>query len=226
MKIICRTCGSAIAPADVNLAGDVAVCRACQELIPLTSNRVLVEMENRVDRPARTRLEFVANPDSVGLIIPPGNNPVWRTVPAAIAVVLDVIAVVIVLAALVPRTSVDVSVVGACFFVTLAMTATFVALFFARGEFTLAINRRECTAIWHLYRWSHTRQIRTAEITDVIEQVIYAVSGRPRYAVLLKHPARSILFGGTMTNAERRWIVDELRRFLRLEQPVAEPAAT
>lgn len=224
MKISCRACGSVLPPAKVELAVSRGYCERCERWFPLNAAHVAVELPAVASpRPAASRVEFVVTEATLGLIIPGGNNPTLRNLLAAAAVLIDAIATVAALSALLPATRENVSSTGAGMLVLVALAVTLAALFFARGEFTLSIDRRQCTLIWRLYRWNWTQNIPTAEITGVVERVIYTSNGQPRFAIALQHPSRRIVFGGTLSNEERRWIADELRRFLRLDVPAHEP---
>ncbi|MDO8544069.1 MAG: hypothetical protein Q7S40_26815 [Opitutaceae bacterium] len=217
MKLSCKTCGLLIPPANVNLAEGICFCPGCNESFRLTTANVSDEMTSGVGRPAGTGIEFVADVETLGLIIPPGNNRRLRNLWVGWAAAINVLAAILVVSALWPRSSVSVG--GACFVVVLGALVAALALFLARGEFTLAINRRECTAIWALFHWSHLKRVPTPQITDVVLHEIYTVNEQPRYAILIKHPMGSILFGATLTNEERRWLTDEIRRFLGKDDP-------
>lgn len=204
-----------IRPENVNLTKRVYFCVQCAKAFEFTTAEGSVECAPHVPKPAGSTVEFAADEETLGLIIRNGNHSALRRNVVAIAVVLNVVAAGAAIGALLPQRSIDVSGVGASALVLFALLAGLVALFFARGEFTLGVNRRECVAIWSLYRWNITRRAATAGITDVVEQEVYNNNGRRRFAVRIKHPRGNILFGVTLSDAERQWVISELRRYLR-----------
>ncbi len=220
MKLSCPKCSEEIPPANINIAEGICACPRCGEVFkiaPFLRDEATVE---RIPKPAGSRVELLEEKDSLGLIVPPGSNRgaawflllfalFWNgiTWPMVIANVFGL------------RHTTGLSVFGTLFmipFICVGVVVLVAALYMFSGEFTLLIDRSECRASWKLYRWSHTKVVPTGDLKGVVEQVSYTQNDRPVYGIGLQYGTKSLKFGAGLTAEERRWLVGELRHFLKL----------
>ena len=216
MKITCPACAAEIPPSHVNVARDVFTCAACHEGFSLSS--VVRGADERVPRPAHSRVEFVADSESLGLIIPPGGNRSMAWFFLLFAVFWNAISWGILIATLHKGTD---GLFHALFLVPFILIGAATALFSLygfKGQFTLTLDRHECRAIWSLFRWNHSRVAPAAGIVTIDEDVVFTQNHRPVYGLVIRHGpdgAKTIKFGTTLKDDERAWLIGELRHFVQ-----------
>lgn len=222
VKITCPACAAEIPPAHVNVVRDVFTCAACGEGFSLSA--VVGGQSRRTSRPAHSKVEFVADQESLGLIIPPGNNRSLGWFMLFFSGFWNAVAWGIFISVLLKAKSHGFSAFFAApafvlvpFFLIGALTAL-LCLYCFKGQFTLALDRRECRAIWSLFRWNYSRVARTDEIAAIEEDVIYTQNHRPVYGLVIRHGkdgAKTIKFGAGLKDDERAWLIGELRHFVQ-----------
>jgi hypothetical protein len=212
MKLTCPKCGTELPASDVNLALGLCTCARCGEhfkiAVLITDEPVAV----RTERPAYSRLEFTADRESLGLIVPPGGDKWVARFFLFFSLIWNLISWPIFLGALFK---------GQIFlllfltlFVAIGLLFAVFALYAYRGEFTLSIDRQRVHAIWTLFRYNFERSAANADVTAVVEEVVYTRNYQPVYGIAIKHGTRTIKFGSSLTEDERRWLIGEIRHFL------------
>lgn len=214
MKLTCPKCSNPIGSADANLSEGVCVCPHCQEFFKI-SGLLTEDIEvTRVAKPLHTQVEFVADRETLGFIVPSGrsrgagffllffalfwNSITWLGFAGAIAK-FEIIPILF----LIPFILIGLLVALACVYV-----------FF--GEFTFSIDRRECRAIWSVFKWNFTRKATTAQINGVVEDVVYRKNYQPVYGIAIKHGNSTLKFGSDLNDEERKWLIGEIRHFLKV----------
>lgn len=214
MKLTCPKCSAALALEDANLAEGVCRCRNCQEFFKISALLTGDALVTRTAKPAYSTVEFVSDRDSLGLIVPPGKDRkagyfflvfalFWNALTWTMFVVTLSQGEIFPTLFLIPFILVGAVVAGLC-------------LFMFKGEFTLSIDRQECRAIWSILKWNYTRKVATPEITAVREDVVYRKNYQPVYGIGLVHGSRTLKFGSGLTEDERKWLIGEIRHFLKI----------
>jgi hypothetical protein len=208
MKLPCKTCRTPIPPDAVNFAEGICFCARCNEWFKIASFLTESDTIARTAKPDGTKVEFVAEADSFGLSIPAGKNRnpalffllslIWISVVFAFsksALPLGLLTVLFVL-------------IGAVIFLA--------ALYNFWGQFSLLIDREEFRVSWSLFKWSYRKKYPTKEITAVREDVVYSKNYAPVYGVGIACGKKTLKFGSGLNEDERKWLVGEIRHFLKL----------
>ncbi len=215
MKLVCPKCAMPLALADVNLAEGVCHCARCQEYFKISA-LVAGEVAARLEKPAYTKLQFVRDRDALTLIVPRGGNRGLGIFLLCFSLFWNAITWAAVVGMLLKRGSF--SPFPALFlipFVAVGLLTGGAALYAFFGEFTLAIDRVECCAIWTLFGRNWRKRAPLAEITDVTEDVIYTKNYQPVYGVGIRCGGnRKIEFGGHLSVDERKWLIGEIADFV------------
>ena len=212
MKLTCPKCGAMLPPSDVNLALGLCTCTRCQEHFKIAGLITDVPVAVRTEKPAYSRLEFTADRESLGLIVPPGGDKWLGRFLLGFSLVWNTMAWPIFLGALFKG-----QIAGTLFasvFAAIGALMAFFALYAYRGVFMLSLDRQRCHAIWSLLRYNYTKTAFNADITAVVEEVVYSRNYQPVYGIAIKHGASTLKFGSSLTEDERRWLIGEIRHFL------------
>lgn len=215
MNLICSVCNVPIAPADANLAEGVCQCRHCGGFFKIAALLTEDSTVTRIAKPAYSEVGFFSEQDSLGFIIPPGRNRGTAFFFLFFALFWNAISWTGMVAALHGRELIASLFVS--LFVAIGAGLAFAALYAFKGEFSFLVDRSTCCAVWSLFKWSRKKRIPTADITAVTEEVVYTKNYQPVYGVGLKTGNKTVKFGSALTEEERKWIIGELRHFLRVK---------
>jgi hypothetical protein len=90
-------------------------------------------------------------------------------------------------------------------------------VFMLFAEFALLVDRQECRLAWSVFKWSRKKVLPVSSITAVTEEVVYTKNYQPVYGVGIKAGEKTVKFGSALTEEERKWLIGELRHFLRVK---------
>jgi hypothetical protein len=211
MKLICPKCAAPLPPTDANLVEGVCFCSRCQEYFKISA-LIAGEIAARIEKPAYTKLEFVRDADSLDLIVPRGGNRGLGLFLLCFALFWNAITWVGLVASIARgETFVILFLIP---FIAIGLGTAAAALYAFCGEFTLAIDRQECCAIWSLFGLHWRKRAPLAEITGVTEGVVYTKNYQPVYGVTINTGSRAIKFGGQLGSDERKWLIGEIAHFV------------
>jgi hypothetical protein len=214
MKLICKQCAELISAENINIKDGVCYCPRCDEVFKIASFLSDSSVVNRIEKPVSSRVQHYADPDSMGFIIPPSGlagggyfflffSLFWNAVTWTGFIASIRSGEVFPILFLIPFL-----LVGAITFA--------IFLYFIKGEFALLANTQHCHGSWSLGNLKYNRKVSVNEITDIVEEVIYTKNYQPVYGIGIKAgKGKSLKFGSGLTEDERKWMIGELRYFLK-----------
>lgn len=215
MNLVCKACSALIPPADANIAEGVCTCRQCGGFFKIAALLKDDSVVSRMARPAYSRVQFVAERDSVCLIVPPGGNRGTGVFLLLFSLFWNTISWVMFIAAI--RDKQLFPVLFMTIFVAVGAGVGLIALYMFFGEFSVVADNRELRATWSLFKWSRKKIVPVSTITAVTEDVVYTKNYQPVYGVSIRHGInKSVKFGSGLSEEERRWLIGELRHFFRV----------
>lgn len=214
MKLICKKCNTLIPSDNVNVAEGICYCRQCNEAFRIASYLAETDTVERAEKPDDTLIESYADAGSMGMIIPPGKSKsvaffflffslFWNGITWTIFIASLSKGEILPMLFMIP-------------FILVGILTFFAFLFYLCGEFSLMIDLQKCYAIWSVSKFKYKKTVRCNEITDVAEDVVYTKNHQPMYGVGIKYGKnKSLRFASSATEAERLWIIGEIRHFLK-----------
>ena len=216
MNLVCKTCNAPIAPGDANVAEGVCTCRRCGGFFKIAALLTDDAVITRIAKPAYSSVEFFAENDSLGFIIPSGKNRGTAFFFLFFALFWNAMSWPFFITALVKG-----ELSSACFlllFLAAGAVFTLITLYCFFGEFSLLVDRSTCRLVWTLFKWNRTKSLSTPSITSVTEEIVYTKNNQPVYGVGLTVDTKIVKFGTVLTEEERMWLIGELRHFLRIKE--------
>lgn len=215
MNLVCPVCAAAIAPDDANVAEGVCRCRGCGGFFKIAALLTDEATVVRIAKPAYNKLEFFSDASSLGLIIPRGGNRSAALFLLFFALFWNALSWT--MFALAIRDRQLPGVLFLSLFVVIGAVVAGIAVFLLFGEFSRLVDRSELRAVWSVFKWSRTKTVPVSGITAVTEEVVYTKNYQPVYGVGIKSGRKTLKFGSALTEEERKWVVGELRHFLRVK---------
>gem|GEM_PF-1374423 len=215
MKINCKTCDTEIPARNINLEKRLCVCEHCNEVFPLADFLTdKAEPIDRIPKPQYSKIESFVDHDSMGLIIPEGSISIFLLIFSAFWNGISWTAFFLALQQedLFPK-------LFLIPFILIGIATAILFLFSWLGNFSFIIDKHRCLAVWSLFGFKRKKSCNTADIHDIVEEVLYTKNYQPVYGVSIKHGNnKSLKFGSDMTEDERKWCLGELRHFHRQYQ--------
>jgi hypothetical protein len=223
MKLICPRCRDEIPPEDINVAGNLAHCKACNEAFALAGDDVA-----RVERPANARAMLLREPERLAVAFPRGGFKGVGCFFTFFALFWNAITwtfVVVMLAELLTSSSGQPQAVSKGFgafgllflipFVVIGLVTAVIALYCLFGETTLALDRERGVLQRKLFRWKHEKGFLVADITAVRIAEAYKQNERPVYGVgiVLRDKRMPLVFASHLAEDEKAWLVGEVHAF-------------
>lgn len=225
MPPVCPTCQASVRPANLDPASSSAYCPRCEAHFSVAlPPRPAVEQ--RLPAPLGSSVTITADKNSLRLTIAPRDTQgfgaivlfglIWTGITLAAAISYAGAGEWPYLIGLVPLGAIGPIFIGW-------------ALKQRHGEFTLECDRWTCRDRWRVGSWSWMHSRPTPAITGVIEAIDHENpdSDKVGYCVGIQSSHRALRFGARLSDAERHWIITELRAFLRglnTQSTTAKPA--
>jgi hypothetical protein len=214
MKLICNQCQSIISPKNTNVPDGVCFCEKCGEFFRIASFLLFGDVIERIERPDYSNVEMVASPNAIGFVLPPlgwkgrtinflagtlfGNAMIWFLSFDFVNEAGGIMTLLIL-----P-------------FILAGVGLVLTFLFHLKGNVTLLINHSQVSVSWGLFGFEYAKKGKTLDITDIGVDVVYSQSYQPVYGVGIKFKDdKYIKFGSTLSDQEKKWIVGEIRAFLK-----------
>jgi hypothetical protein len=215
MNLVCQVCNVPIPAADANLAEGVCHCRQCGGFFKISALLTDEAVITRIAKPVYSKLEFFSDADSLGLMIPRGGNRGIAFFLLLFSLFWNGISWPMFLIAIHDKQLSAVLFLSV--FVLIGAVVAGFAVFMLFAEFALLVDRQECRLAWSVFKWSRKKVLPVSSITAVTEEVVYTKNYQPVYGVGIKAGEKTVKFGSALTEEERKWLIGELRHFLRVK---------
>jgi hypothetical protein len=212
----CPSCGAELSDGYVDRAAATVRCASCGHEVPLPAP---ASAELRVEPPAGTRVVIDrSRPGEIALSIP-GRGGLFLMILASVWVDAATVAIVL---ALVWRSSTFVWILVPLWLVGLGVLVA--GLFLRFGVTGLRLDRREFVITRRLFGCGWPRRGLMDQVTAIELRKAFEHEDGPVMAVTICAGRKSHFVGSFLTDAEKRWIVGELRTFLaEIGRPLDEP---
>ena len=214
MNLLCEACGRPIPSENVNVLEGFCHCASCNQVFQIASSLSAEDRLWRVEKPSFSLVRLFERGDGLEMTLPPGGMSGGGVSLALFAVLWNsfvwfVAGGFLSVGSVFPLLLISIFVIfGAVFAIS--------ALQLLVGTFTLRLDQNDCVGSWKLFGQGYSKRRRTEEIVDVVEAVVYTRNYQPMYGVGIEfRTAKALKFGSTLSEDERKWIVGELRQWVK-----------
>jgi hypothetical protein len=237
MPVLCPKCIQPVPPEDVNVAKDVAFCRACNEAFALSS--VVAAQSSgpvRYPQPANTKAVLTQDAQHIALMLPPGgfkgigcffaifagfwNLVTWGVFAGFVAAMF--------------QPNPDFPAFALLFFIPhmlIGLVTGVIALYHIFGDLAVAMDKNGVMMQRKLLGYTWTRKMPLADMSAVRLESSHSVNKRPVFGVGFifentrstaagsTRTARPMIFGSGLSDEEKNWLVGEFDAFFQQHRP-------
>lgn len=208
MKLACPKCHSPIASEHVNIREGVASCSTCHEYFRIADYLRDDEEVRRLSKPNYSKVTIDQFPNNHLVTIPPAG---WN----GTAVFLTIFALlwnVISWPFLLFHDSFDDDFWSfIIIFPAIGVVLILITIFAVNGRAYINFNRETVEVVWQLFGARYRRVRQTSNLDKITESVAYTKNNQPVYGIgLLFHNEKKVVFGSSLKEEERKWLIGEL----------------
>lgn len=213
MKPLCPICGNVIPVELVNVQEGIGHCTRCNEVFALdVLMRNKGDIAYRTEKPAYSLIESFYDKDSMGFIIPALGLKGTTFFFLFFAAFWNAISWFMFIMAL--HDGEVFAVLFMLIFIVIGAGVFGMFIFYWKGVVSFEMDTLNCHVVWSVFKFRRMKTIACLDITAVTEDVVYSKNYQPVYGVCLKHGKKSLKFGSSMTDEERKWAIGEIKQFL------------
>ena len=208
MKLTCQKCNLEISSDHVNIREGVAYCSTCQEYYRIADYLRDDEELRRLSKPYYSRVTIDSVLQHHLVTIPPGG---WNGTSLFFLLFGTFWNGMVLFSLLFSKNLSGPMFLFLIPFLLTGLAIIFCTLFMVKGIAYINFNKQTIELIWQLFGIRYRKVRQTSNLAKITESVAYTKNYQPVYGIgLLFNYEKKIVFGSSLKEEERKWLIGEL----------------